>query len=581
MLSSLVEPSSLFSIGIEDSQQSLTGACLPSKNPNIQLINIFPKEILDIVFTDIHLLIPPYADINHPTSEELYFNTIYDRKYKEESFNIAKHLFSFYEKNKPKFESIDNVYLRLSTFVFLANYIYYIAIGYNEKKDLSFSTISLGEIVSKLSKEELSKYFFDCLSEIRTFPLAYSFLLTEEEKERYFYLETKQFIIPHYQLKLPTNFLSEFEQCSKYATVKVCENPIEPHFHAHSLDCGRPWCPTCGTSLSSSHMRDIKRIAKQGTFITDSTGYFVITTPFELRKHFLLTQHLDNVSEFIKRKIKRDFGNIHCTAVWHWTGDDPTVYHPHLNIIMKDSEYIAPEQLEKFKSEVADWFQQNYDLKPTETNPNCKVNIHYDYFTTKKLSLNDYNNKLFHLLKYVTRPTLKVITDNNWFFAAELYKFTNVRHFGRILTEAEKLSSELAYEDYMDSLPKKDTYENYYASNYHNDICPICGYKMHLLGVYEMQKLRIYSYIGKKFYIVEDPQYLIKDRALYNIKKPNGIWTPIMDINILNDLLFDNDIDLDKEPIIDNSQPVEYVDSSILAIMDSPITEEMIKNNFI
>jgi len=168
-------------------------------------------------------------------------------------------------------------------------------------------------------------------------------------------------------------------------------------------DCGYEWitvpwcnteiCPVCGCPGSVAHRRRVSRtrdvieyfVRKYG-FI----GYMVITFPDDVIAQWRSRKDIKKVEQYIKKKIKRDFGGVNKGVLrWHWAGDERRGWRPHLNIIWTQA-WIPKEKLEKFRSDLEKYF-------------NSKIVIKHKYISKKQ---RNYEKKVLHLVKYVMRPTL-------------------------------------------------------------------------------------------------------------------------------------------------------------------------------
>lgn len=175
--------------------------------------------------------------------------------------------------------------------------------------------------------------------------------------------------------------------------------------------CGKEWCPACGQEGSPTHIDRYAGWLKKAKQL-QSIGYFVITWPEKYRKQkdrlystAGLRKTSDKVVEILAGKRSGRLGrtNGYFTrglARWHWFGDTPGKYHPHLNILV-ESGFIQPEKLEEIKAAL----RQGLDC------PGMVIN--YEYRSTPA--------QMAHTVRYVTRPTF---LDREWdpYLAKELFE---------------------------------------------------------------------------------------------------------------------------------------------------------------
>lgn len=232
-------------------------------------------------------------------------------------------------------------------------------------------------------------------------------------------------------------------KCPGYFTIGECENG---HRFAKVIYCGREWCPICGADKSPTHMRRFSRWIGKAQQLT-TMGYLVFTIPEELRVRYRCQEALNELTKRVtagdkSRKIEgmlKGMGFTRGLARWHWFGETPGKYHPHLNVIVEAGQ-LTPEQLQGIKTAYASILGVSQAV------------VNYSYTTEIP--------KMVHILKYVTRSTFKEYTWDER-MAAELYNFRNMRSWGDWSGEAQwKIEGGEKMED-IAKLEKK--------------ICPCCG----------------------------------------------------------------------------------------------------------
>jgi len=237
-------------------------------------------------------------------------------------------------------------------------------------------------------------------------------------------------------------------ECGAWALVGRCRNG---HAFAAKLYCGREWCSECREQV---HRRRIARWLPKAQQL-ESMGYWDITFPPELRLLLRNKVILRKVSKkavaalrselFVARcgkcghvwgfgitkasHIAKKCPSCDCKKItiesfegfprglrrWHWFGDTPGVYNPHLNIIV-EGKYLRGEKLEATKQAI------RRALLPPAMREHYNLVINYSYTKAP--------GKMYHILKYVTRATF---LDYTWddCMASRLWNFRNTLSWGK------------------------------------------------------------------------------------------------------------------------------------------------------
>lgn len=238
--------------------------------------------------------------------------------------------------------------------------------------------------------------------------------------------------------------------CGRFASMWICEDD-EKHRVAKTLDCNKEWCPTC---RDSAHGRRIARWLPKAQKIS-SMGYLVIPFPHDDRQpktkaEFSRVGRL--ITEALQRRgFKRGFRR------WHFFGEKEGSYHPHLNFLI-EARYMSREKLDEIKVVVGEII----GFKKGE-----KAVVYYQF--TRSV------NKIFHWIKYVTRPTF---LDQKWSYelADELYNFRNCVSWGKWIDEDKWTIPEEAR-------------RWAFLVKIENKVCPVCGGKLRWVGVCQADEL--------------------------------------------------------------------------------------------
>jgi len=201
-------------------------------------------------------------------------------------------------------------------------------------------------------------------------------------------------------------------KCPGYFVVGQCRNG---HRFAKELYCGREWCPVCGEDESPAHMRRFARWVGKAQQLS-TIGYLVFTLPEEVRSRYRSKSRLNELTKRVtggdkSRRIEgmlKGMGFDRGLARWHWFGETPGKWHPHLNVMI-ESGHLTHSQLRSIKRAYAGILGVKVAV------------VNYSYTPLVP--------KMVHVLKYVTRATFR---DYTWDerMAAELYNFRNMRSWG-------------------------------------------------------------------------------------------------------------------------------------------------------
>lgn len=201
-------------------------------------------------------------------------------------------------------------------------------------------------------------------------------------------------------------------KCPGYFVVGRCKNG---HGFAKELYCGREWCPVCGEDESPAHMRRFARWVGKAQQLR-TVGYLVFTLPEEVRSRYRSKARLNELTKRVtggdkSRRIEgmlKGMGFDRGLARWHWFGETPGKWHPHLNVIV-ESGHLTHSQLRSIRRAYAGILGVDVAV------------VNYSYAKVVP--------KMVHVLKYVTRATFR---DYTWDerMAAELYNFRNMRSWG-------------------------------------------------------------------------------------------------------------------------------------------------------
>ncbi|MBA7694045.1 hypothetical protein ES703_102646 [subsurface metagenome] len=201
-------------------------------------------------------------------------------------------------------------------------------------------------------------------------------------------------------------------KCPGHFVVGQCKNG---HRFAKELYCGREWCPVCGEHESPAHMRRFARCVGKAQQLR-SIGYLVFTLPEEVRGRYRSKARLNELTKRVTAGDKsqhiegmlKGMGFDRGLARWHFFGEKPGKWHPHLNVIV-ESGHLTQGQLRSIRRAYAGILGVDVAV------------VNYSY--TKVVP------KMVHVLKYVTRATFR---DYAWDerMAARLYNFRNMRSWG-------------------------------------------------------------------------------------------------------------------------------------------------------
>ena len=235
-------------------------------------------------------------------------------------------------------------------------------------------------------------------------------------------------------------------KCGTWSLIGKCELG---HRFARKLFCGREWCEKCREQTRNRRIARWLPKAQQ----LEAMGYWVITFPEEV----LPLLRRPRVWRLVGKKTTRELraeGFSRGLRRWHWFGDENTSFRPHLNVIV-EGKFLRRGKLELVKKHLREGILTPGIRKALR---NKEMVINYTY--TKQ------PGKMFHILKYVSRPTF---LERNWDdeMAARLWNFRNNAWWGKWDGEArwQINSKESENMNAADSLGK--------------GVCSICGTPIH------------------------------------------------------------------------------------------------------
>ena len=277
--------------------------------------------------------------------------------------------------------------------------------------------------------------------------------------------------IPYVQGQAKVALTSENSYCGEYAKVGICSNNSE-HRYIKVIYCGKEWCKNC---REITHNRRIARWLPKALTM-ESFGYFVFTIPLEMREFYRDKKNLSQLRTYLRKRLRQIYPDIKALCRWHWFGDDPYRYHPHLNVMVDSFEELSREQLERIKQDYGNALQRFTRIRLDK-----KINVHYQYYSpgglkAKYKSLTDeqaeklYQKVLWHKLKYITRATFTVYDRD---LAEKLKNYRNSSVWGRF--------PELSYEEVEKIAKEREAH-----SKVSQDVilleagyCPKCGGRIH------------------------------------------------------------------------------------------------------
>jgi hypothetical protein len=221
----------------------------------------------------------------------------------------------------------------------------------------------------------------------------------------------------------------EKDFCGKRAIILTCRRFL--HDHALLIYCGREWCEVCGEFNSYKHLKRSESMMWRAFHLGIQSkafglGYFVFTVPYQCRDSLRKKRVLRDAERFLLSLLKR-YGFSETVSKWHLFGDDPGVFHPHLNILVT-GRWLRDNELNAIREA---W--RKY-LKMVSGEMVDAVDFKYKYFKSQ--------NKWVDLVRYITRPTFRCLQGNEA-LALEFYRFRNYSYKGfGSGTELDKKRSE-------------------------------------------------------------------------------------------------------------------------------------------
>ena len=191
--------------------------------------------------------------------------------------------------------------------------------------------------------------------------------------------------------------------CGSLALVGVTESGKRI---AKRVCCGREWCEGC---REQAHKRRVARILPRVMQICPMT-YIIVTFPVEVRSLMRNKATLALLGKRLRGLLrKRGYQKVYTR--WHFFGDTPEKYHPHLNVLV-DGGFLPPEQM----AELKDAIRRALLPRSMAEMYGKDLVVHYAYSQDEK--------RMMHWAKYITRPTF---LEREWDdqLASKLYGFHN------------------------------------------------------------------------------------------------------------------------------------------------------------
>jgi len=297
-------------------------------------------------------------------------------------------------------------------------------------------------------------------------------------------------VLPENFQEIPQNFQEIPDHCP-YAIGVFKAKCSCGRIYYRVAGCNREVCEYCGRKNSPLHKQTFKRWIGKARWLLKNfgyVGYLVITFPEEIREKLKNQKKLREIMGKVKR-VLREFGATHIKMRWHWAGDKGGRWHPHLNIIVniRFFEDIGESLKKRLKEE----FQVD----------NLVINHQY----LRKV------NKLVHCIKYITRPTLLLIEDENerWEIWENVVKgFRNDAWMGKwqednLTIEDVKAVILKAEKEWQDG-----DWKRYVELCLDVGICPSCGAKIKWKWQkMEIWKLEEYSSLKINGYYLSDGEF--------------------------------------------------------------------------
>jgi hypothetical protein len=205
-------------------------------------------------------------------------------------------------------------------------------------------------------------------------------------------------------------------------------------------------------------------------------GYLVITIPEEYRKHFLSQEILSKFRRYVIRKLKR-LKFTYGKCFYHWAGEKGGVFHPHLNILLIGKKWFPKKELALLKCDIYEWLRKETGVESKEGKKGVVVDYHF-YRAV---------GQVWHKIKYITRPTLLLIKDQNermkvWYDVVAYFR--NDVEFGRpgdvdLGNPSEDDIEKAIYELIQEYKRKCKSAKEIFACALAMGYCPRCYAKVH------------------------------------------------------------------------------------------------------
>jgi hypothetical protein len=168
--------------------------------------------------------------------------------------------------------------------------------------------------------------------------------------------------------------------------------------------------------------------------------YMVFTIPVHIRK-YIGKEELNYLTDYVKRKVQRDYNNPKGFTRWHFGGDKDGGYNykPHINVVF-DHTFMKPKEEKAFKK---GWRKALFQVWRSSAAKQGITITARQYSTIAPGMWHRYIDKknknylprALFLLRYVTRATYRGKDDE---VRKILYKFRNARSFGFTKDNVEK-----------------------------------------------------------------------------------------------------------------------------------------------
>lgn len=306
----------------------------------------------------------------------------------------------------------------------------------------------------------------------------------------------------------------EKDFCGKKAVILTCKRFL--HDHALIIYCGREWCETCGQVNSYKHRKRAESMMWRAFYLGSKgklkrLGYFVFTIPLHIRDKFRTKRAWRRAERFILDSLKRH-GFNETVSKWHLFGDkDPTLFHPHLNILTV-GRLMSRKELDSIREA---W------RKYLERVSGEMVDMVVFHYNTKK-----HQREWVDVVRYICRPTFRHLQGNED-LALQYYRFRNYSYKG--FGSGTDLDVKRSHAKALYEIWKEDNGKDLSDSKYfdaHTVVCEKCkaegifskltprqmfnGFR-EVLSLEEIQP-RIEKELRHGFYSLSDPNSILNNK---------------------------------------------------------------------